>query len=680
MVGSTVEENDARLPERGEVDDLAHEHAHQRGALEAADLLARRARRRAHSASSPVSSTNRSSRFVGPALAFGHVAVGALDAEHADRSAGAAGVVARGARLGLGLGEPRRRPVDLDRLAADVLAHELGRRPARDRGALGHDRHGVGEALGLLDVVRRHQDRDALGAQRVDQRPQLLAHLRVEADGRLVEQHEPRLVHERARDQQPPPHAARQLVGARVAAVAEARHLERALDRGLALGARDPVEVREHAQVLLDGQRRVEVVELRHDAHLGARRLRVAGERVAEHLDLALVGDRLRGQQPHRGALAGAVGPEQADAGALGHLEVEVVDRGDLAVALDDAAEAERDATRTPARGRRRRSRRPATMSARRPPRCTSPRSTPRSVSFASVLQGSHSSTPSHSTPPTREAAADERVEVDAAREHVAARRLVGELDAGVLAQPLERLGGDQRDALAGLRAWRPVVLALEPATRLGAHGRHRRGQLRRGSAAMAICSTVPSVLTQPAYRRRCGRPRPRRARANSASCAGSSSSVSACHCTASRNGCPGSSIPSIVPSGAQAVATRPSPSVSTAWWWKELTSAEWPPSSRAARELAAIRTECVGRHRELGLAVAVDVLVQRAAARDVERLGAAADAEQRHARRRRRRGRARARSGRARARSGRAPRGRARRRRPGRDRGRRRGRRRRAA
>ena len=93
--------------------------------------------------------------------------------------------------------------------------------------------------------------------------------------------------------------------------------------------ARDPVEVREHAQVLLDRQRRVEVVELRHDAHLGARRLGVARERVAEHLDLALVGDRLRGQQPHRGALARAVGPEQADAGALGHLEVEVVDRGD---------------------------------------------------------------------------------------------------------------------------------------------------------------------------------------------------------------------------------------------------------------------------------------------------------------------------------------------------------------
>ena len=41
----------------------------------------------------------------------------------------------------------------------------------------------------------------------------------------------------------------------------------------------------------------------------------------------------------------------------------------------------------------------------------------------------------------------------------------------------------------------------------------------------------------------------------------------------------------------------------------------------------------------ELGLAVALDVLVQRAAARDVERLGAAADAEQRQPDASRRRG-----------------------------------------
>ena len=68
----------------------------------------------------------------------------------------------------------------------------------------------------------------------------------------------------------------------------------------------------------------------------------------------------------------------------------------------------------------------------------------------------------------------------------------------------------------------------------------------------------------------------------------------------------------------------------------------------------------------ELGLAVALDVLVQRAAAGDVERLRPAADAEQRHPRPSRPRAPARARSGRAAARSGRAARARGRRTRRG--------------
>ena len=103
-----------------------------------------------------------------------------------------------------------------------------------------HDRHAVAEALGLLDVVRGHQDARALAAQEVDQRPQLLADLRVEADGRLVEQHQPRLVHEPAGDQQPPAHAAAELVDLRVAAVGEVGDPQRALDRRLAVARGRP--------------------------------------------------------------------------------------------------------------------------------------------------------------------------------------------------------------------------------------------------------------------------------------------------------------------------------------------------------------------------------------------------------------------------------------------------------
>ncbi len=302
-----------RLPERREVDDLAHEHAAQRRAFETA----------LHSISSPVSRTNTSSRLAGRRSPSRPCAVAAED-RHAGTGAPRAG--AAGARGGLDLGEPGGRPVDLQRLAARVLGDQLRGRPDRHGLAVRHDRHGVREALRLLDVVRGHQDRGPLAAQVVDQRPQLLAHLRVQADGRLVEQDQPRAVHERAGDEQAPAHPARQLVHARLAPVAQVGEVERPLDRGRPLVAADPIEVREDEQVLLGGQRDVEVVELRHDAALCARGLRVVGEHVAEDLELALVGDRLRGEHLHRRRLAGAVGPEQADARPLGDVEVEPVD------------------------------------------------------------------------------------------------------------------------------------------------------------------------------------------------------------------------------------------------------------------------------------------------------------------------------------------------------------------
>ena len=156
--------------------------------------------------SSPVSSTNTSSRSPWPPLALAGEPVLAVDAEDRDARARPPPRAQPGrARLGFHLAG-RRRAVHLEHL--DPHAPRRGPPAARgDRLAVRHDQHRVGESLCLLDVVRRHEDRRAL-AQGVDERPELLPHLRVEADRRLVEQHE-RAVDERARDQQPPPHAAR---------------------------------------------------------------------------------------------------------------------------------------------------------------------------------------------------------------------------------------------------------------------------------------------------------------------------------------------------------------------------------------------------------------------------------------------------------------------------------------
>src|SRR6266511_3319365 len=113
----------------------------------------------------------------------------------------------------------------------------------------------------------------------------------IEADRRLVEQDQPGAVDERAGDQQAPAHAAGQLVDTAVATVDEVCHFQRPLDRRAALGAADPVEVSEDEEVLLHGERHVEVVQLRRDAELNAGLLRLFRQPEAEHFQLALVGD-----------------------------------------------------------------------------------------------------------------------------------------------------------------------------------------------------------------------------------------------------------------------------------------------------------------------------------------------------------------------------------------------------
>ena len=93
----------------------------------------------------------------------------------------------------------------------------------------------------------------------------------------------------------------------------------------------DHVEVLEPGEVLVDGG--VLAGEPDPAAYLG---------RVGQHVDAgdlgpAGVGAQQRGEDAHRGRLAGAVGPEQPQHGALGHLQVDAVERLDVAVVLDQS-------------------------------------------------------------------------------------------------------------------------------------------------------------------------------------------------------------------------------------------------------------------------------------------------------------------------------------------------------
>ena len=125
----------------------------------------------------------------------------------------------------------------------------------------------------------------------------------------------------------------------RVRARGQVRDLKRALHRARALRAPNAIQAREHHQHLAGRQLDVEVVQLRHHAHLHPRLLGLSGKREAEHSDLALVGERLRGQHAHGRRLSRAVGAEQAEADAGRRLEIQAIDGLDRAEALRHAAQ-----------------------------------------------------------------------------------------------------------------------------------------------------------------------------------------------------------------------------------------------------------------------------------------------------------------------------------------------------
>ena len=86
-----------------------------------------------------------------------------------------------------------------------------------------HDADAVAQRVRLVHVMRRDQDRAAVGAEALEHVPQLAARLRIEAGGRLVEKQQLGLAGQRARHRQPLLLPAGQLPDPRVALADPAR-------------------------------------------------------------------------------------------------------------------------------------------------------------------------------------------------------------------------------------------------------------------------------------------------------------------------------------------------------------------------------------------------------------------------------------------------------------------------
>ena len=153
--------------------------------------------------------------------------------------------------------------------------------------------------------------------------PDEMARLRIEAGRRLVEDQELGIVDERPREREAPLHPARQHADSHLLLAAQPGEFEQLRN---ARGERRAIDVEiaaVDAKVLGDGEIRIEVVDLRHDAHADAGDPGGLGHALADHLDRAAIGiDEPEAAAKRRG-LARAVGAEQREAFAAPDLEGE---------------------------------------------------------------------------------------------------------------------------------------------------------------------------------------------------------------------------------------------------------------------------------------------------------------------------------------------------------------------
>src|SRR5213082_3386807 len=183
------------------------------------------------------------------------------------------------------------------------------------------------QALGFLQIVRGENDGGAAIVDLAQELPHRAADLDVDPGGGLIENQQPRLVHQRACDHQAALHAAGQAARHAPAPLPQLQLLEVLLGALARYRARDAVEARLVDHDGVRGLEHVEVQFLRHDADAGLGRLQLVVDVVAEDARLAggLVDER--GDDPDERGLAGAVGSEQREEVAPLDLEVDALER-----------------------------------------------------------------------------------------------------------------------------------------------------------------------------------------------------------------------------------------------------------------------------------------------------------------------------------------------------------------
>ncbi len=193
----------------------------------------------------------------------------------------------------------------------------------------------IGQPLGLLHVLGREQNRRSTSHELLDRPPHLNATTRVESGRRLVEEDDLGLCDEGCGEVEATPHASG--VGLR-GAIGSVLQIESIQQRPRPLPGwflSEMVETSNHVEVLETGQVLVDrrVLPTEPDTFTNPIRL---GENIEScDLDLALIRNQQRGEDPDSSRLSGAVRAQQSQNRSLRNVQIETVEGDDVAVLLN---------------------------------------------------------------------------------------------------------------------------------------------------------------------------------------------------------------------------------------------------------------------------------------------------------------------------------------------------------
>ena len=202
------------------------------------------------------------------------------------------------------------------------------------------DGYPVGKLLGLIEVLRGEQDGRAAVRELPDRLPHLEASLRIEAGGRLVEEHHRRAPDQAHRDVEPPAHATR--VGRDAPS---ASFDEREADEQLVSdpsGLAEAAQPGDQLQVLAAGQDVVDRRELAGEADRLADLRGLCDDVEPVHGSRAAVGPEQRREDLHDRRLARAVRTEEGEDAARLDFEVDASQDRDIAECLREFGDPDR--------------------------------------------------------------------------------------------------------------------------------------------------------------------------------------------------------------------------------------------------------------------------------------------------------------------------------------------------